>query len=254
MGNMDLAKQMIYESHKNGSDFVKFQTWSTSRLKSWPWYQDGRREIYEKAELSLENHVELKNYCDEIGIEFFSSVFSLPDAKLLSKVQNKYVKIASFESRNIELIKMCDALFKTIFLSTGTSSLDEIKITIEHIRNSEVVLLHCVSSYPLDYENANLPRIAELKKINKIVGYSDHTFGINGSKVACDFGINYLEKHFTTDQNLPGRDNKFSILPKDLRDLKKYIDIREAMKIDHGNSYLECESEAREVMTGRFNG
>ena len=93
-------------------------------MKNGPWDQDGRREIYKKAELSYEDHIYLKEYSDSINIPFFSSVFSIPDAEMLAKVQNNYVKIASFESRNIELIKICDKLFDTIFISTGTTSID----------------------------------------------------------------------------------------------------------------------------------
>ena len=104
------------------------------------------------------------------------------------------------------------------------------------------------------YENSNLPQINRLKKIADSVGYSDHTSGIEGSKVSLGYGVDYIEKHFTTDQNLPGRDNKFSILPSELKELKEYINILEGMNMDHGDVLFDCEKEAREIMTGRFNG
>ena len=75
MGDMVLAKEMIHASKENGADIVKFQTWSVSRLKSGPWDEDGRTEIYKKAELSLNDHQQLKSYSDGLGIEFLSSVF-----------------------------------------------------------------------------------------------------------------------------------------------------------------------------------
>ena len=103
MGDMDLAKDMIHASKENGADFVKFQTWSVERLKNGPWDEDGRLEIYKKAELTKDQHVELYEYSNKVGIEFFSSVFSIEDAKLLSEVQDKFVKIASFDSDNLEL-------------------------------------------------------------------------------------------------------------------------------------------------------
>ena len=77
MGDMNLAKKMIQSSKDNGADIVKFQTWSVSRLKPGPWDDDGRTEIYKKAELSLNDHQQLKSYSDGLGIEFLSSVFSL---------------------------------------------------------------------------------------------------------------------------------------------------------------------------------
>ena len=72
MGNMTLAKEMILAAKESGCDFAKFQTWSVDRLKPGVWDTDGRREIYEKAELDLDKHIELKEYCDEVDIVFMS--------------------------------------------------------------------------------------------------------------------------------------------------------------------------------------
>ena len=254
MGDMDLAKRMITESVNNGADMVKFQTWSVDRLKDGPWDEDGRLEIYKKAELTKDNHFELLEYCNDLNIPFFTSVFSVEDAELLSEVQTERVKIASFEARNPTLLTYCDSKFDTMYISTGTTTVDEIKESLNYIHNAEVVLLHCVSSYPLEYANANLPRINSLEKLCDRVGYSDHTFGVEGSKAALEYDVEVIEKHFTIDHDLPGRDNKFAILPHELKELSDYIRLREEMNVNHGNGYLECEEEAREVMTGRFDG
>ena len=82
MGDMVLAKDMIWAAKESGCDFAKFQTWSVDRLKSGVWDTDGRREIYKEAQLDFDKHIELKEYCDEVGIGFMSSVFSIEDAKL----------------------------------------------------------------------------------------------------------------------------------------------------------------------------
>jgi sialic acid synthase SpsE len=256
MGDITLAKEMISASKENGADFVKFQTWSVERLKNGPWDEDGRLEIYKKAELTKDQHVELYEYSNKVGIEFFSSAFSIEDAKLLSEVQNKYVKIASFDSDNIDLLKFCNDNFETMFISTGTKTVDEVKSSVsrENIPDAKIIVLHCISSYPLEPKNANLPRINSFKKIYDKVGYSDHTFGVETTKVALEYDIDIVEKHFTLDRDLPGRDNKFAILPHELKDLSDYIKLREESKTFHGDGYLECEQEAREVMTGRFDG
>ena len=254
MGDMDLAKRMITESVNYGADMVKFQTWSVDRLKDGPWDEDGRLEIYKKAELTKDNHFELLEYCNDLNIPFFTSVFSVEDAELLSEVQTERVKIASFEARNPTLLTYCDSKFDTMYISTGTTTVDEIKESLKYIKTSNVVLLHCVSSYPLEYANANLPRINSLEKLCDRVGYSDHTFGVEGSKAALEYDVEVIEKHFTIDHDLPGRDNKFAILPHELKELSDYIRLREEMNVNHGNGYLECEEEAREVMTGRFDG
>jgi len=255
MGDMTLAKEMISASKEHGADFVKFQTWSVERLKNGPWDEDGRLEIYKKAELTKDQHVELYEYSNKVGIEFFSSAFSIEDAKLLSEVQNKYVKIASFDSDNIDLLKFCNDNFETMFISTGTKTVDEVKSSVsrENIPDAKIIVLHCISSYPLEPKNANLPRINSFKKIYDKVGYSDHTFGVETTKVALEYDIDIVEKHFTLDRDLPGRDNKFAILPHELKDLSDYIKLREESKTFHGDGYLECEQEARDIMTGRFD-
>jgi N,N'-diacetyllegionaminate synthase len=254
MGDMNLAKEMIHASKENGADFVKFQTWSVDRLKPGPWDEDGRLEIYKKAELTKDQHIELYEYSNTVDIEFFSSVFSVDDAELLSEIQTKYVKIASFESRNPTLLSYCDSRFDKIFVSTGTSSVSEIEEHMNYLPTSDIVLLHCISSYPLEPKNTNLPRIDMLRDVEENVGYSDHTFGIEGAKISLEYNPCVIEKHFTIDQSLPGRDNKFAILPHQLKELSDYIKMREEMNINHGSGYLECEQEARDIMTGRFDG
>jgi pseudaminic acid synthase len=124
MGDMDRARDMISASKENGADFVKFQTWSVSRLKRGPWDDDGRLEIYKEAELTREKHIELLEFSNKIGIPFFTSVFSIPDAELLHSLEVDTVKIASAESRNKELLKFCDGVFKTIYTYHGDGYLD----------------------------------------------------------------------------------------------------------------------------------
>lgn len=254
MGDLTLAKEMIHASKESGADIVKFQTWSVDRLKPGPWDEDGRLEIYKKAELSENDHQQLKAYSEGLDIEFLSSVFSVHDAKLLFELSISSVKIASAESRNVELLSYCDDNFDTIYLSTGTSSVSEIEQHLKYLPTSNIILLHCISSYPLEPKNANLPRINSLKKLSDRVGYSDHTFGVETAKISLEYDIDVIEKHFTLDNNLPGRDNKFAILPHQLKELSDYIKLREEAKTFHGDGYLECEQESRDVMTGRFDG
>ena len=132
--------------------------------------------------------------------------------------------------------------------------MDEISEHLSYLPTTKVVLLHCVSSYPLEPWNANLPRINLLKELKKDVGYSDHTSGIEGTKISLEYDPCVIEKHFTIDQSLPGRDNKFAILPEDLKQLSDYIQMRDEMNINHGGGHLDCEQEARDIMTGRFSG
>lgn len=254
LGDMSLAKDFIKAAKKNGADFAKFQTWSTSRLKNGSWDEDGRRQIYEKAELSKENHIELINFCNTEKIEFLSSVFSIQDAQLLIDLGCDKVKIPSFESRNHELIKFCNQNFETIIMSTGTSEIEEIKESVSLINHADLYLMHCVSIYPQDYNQANLPKMKKLMNICEKVGLSDHIEGVESAKIAIGEGAVIIEKHFTINKDLPGRDNKFSILPEQLKDLSNFIKSRESMMIDQGTGYNINEKDSRLNYTGRFNG
>ncbi|MDB3874117.1 N-acetylneuraminate synthase family protein [Flavobacteriaceae bacterium] len=253
-GDMGIAKKMILASKKSGATFAKFQTWSTKRLKHGEWDHDGRREIYEKAQLTKENHIMLKDFCESNNIEFLSSAFSIPDAELLVEINCKSVKIPSFESRNHELIRYCNKNFDTIIMSCGTSTFDEVKESVELIDIADLYLMHCVSVYPGEYKSANLPKMKSLMKLTKKVGLSDHIEGVESAKIAIGEGAVIIEKHFTIDKDLPGRDNKFAIMPEDLDNLTTFITNRNLMLEDKGLGYNNMEEGTRLNYTGRFNG
>ena len=126
MGDMSIAEKMIFEASNAGAKYAKFQTWSVSRLKSGEWDNDGRREIYEKAELSIDDHKLLIKLCQKYNINFLSSCFSLEDALLLKNLNQKKIKIPSFEVRNSKLIDFCLNNFEHVFISTGTANLDDL--------------------------------------------------------------------------------------------------------------------------------
>ena len=89
---------------------------------------------------------------------------------------------------------------------------------------------------------------------NYQIGYSDHIEGVESAKVAIGLGATVIEKHFTVDNDLPGRDNKFAILPNAMKNLTDYITLSEEMMVDHGDSYQAFEEDSRENYAGRFNG
>tara|TARA_Y100000739_G_scaffold222527_1_gene224182 strand:+ start:517 stop:1320 length:804 start_codon:yes stop_codon:yes gene_type:complete len=252
MGDMTLAEEMILKASESGAKFAKFQTWSVKRLKSGEWDNDGRRQIYEKAELTFADHKLLIKLCEKHKINFLSSCFSLEDAKLLKELKQKNIKIPSFEVRNINLLEFCLSNFEHVFVSTGTANLEDLSKLKNLINTRSATVMHCVSSYPCKEENANLPRIASLAKMFDDVGYSDHVGGIDASIAALEYLPSYIEKHFTIDNDLPGRDNKFAILPHQLLNLTNYIKNKELLNIDHGINYQACEENSRNDYQGRF--
>ena len=241
MGNMELAKKMILQAKKNGADFAKFQTWSVDNLKAGSWDVDGRRKIYEKAELTQEKHKKLLNYCKKFKIKFLNSVFNEKDLIWLSKLSNYAIKIPSHEIYNINLIEQSLKKFKFVIISSGAAKWKEIlsihKLIKKTKKQNNVCILHCVSTYPCNFENANLPRINSLKKLFKNVGYSGHCSGIYDGISSIQYGVKLIEKHFTLDQGLPGRDNKFAILPDELNTLSSYINLNQMMSKDKGKIY-----------------
>ena len=146
-------------------------------------------------------------------------------------------------------------------MSTGTSKMKEVEESVKLFTKAKLYLMHCVSSYPCDPSIANIKRMVAMQNINPItnqfifgIGYSDHIQGVESAKVAIEFGAQVIEKHFTIDNNLPGRDNKFAILPNELANLSSYLELRNEMLIDHGVDFQDCETDSRNNYTGRFNG
>ena len=256
MGDMDLAEKMIKGAKESGCKIAKFQTWKVSRLTAGEWDDDGRRDIYKNAELSYEKHEFLKQKCAENSIEFLSSAFSVNDAELLKKLDCDSIKIPSFEVNNYHLLNFCKDNFKRIFVSTGTATEKEI-IKLKDLFNNwlgELIVMHCVSAYPCLADRINLPRISHLREYFNKVGFSDHTQGIKSTISSVNFEPLFIEKHFTIDQSLPGRDNKFAILPGDMKFLTDYIEERDKNLIDLGIDYQEIEETSRKFYRGRFDG
>ena len=253
MGDMNLAAEMIKESSRAGASFAKFQTWKVSRLKSGAWDNDGRREIYENAELSEKDHEYLIETCKKNNIEFLSSAFALEDAKLLKDIGCNKVKIPSFECTNKELINYCQNNFSEVIISTGTATKKEIDNLKELINVEKTIVMHCVSSYPCTSSIANLPRLNYLKENFLRVGYSDHTQGINVACISLNYNIEYIEKHFTINNDLPGRDNKFAILPDEMKNLNQFIDVFAKSNKFLGVDFQPEENDSRENYRSRFD-
>ena len=158
MGDMSLAKKMIDSASKNGADICKFQTWSEKNLKSGAWDKDGRREIYKKAQLSENQQIELKKYCEYRGVRFLTTIFNKNDLNFLFKINPDMIKIGSPEVYNLELIQSCLLKFDKVIISTGAAKWSEIEQISKIKKNKNMVLLHCVYSYPCNAENVNFPR------------------------------------------------------------------------------------------------
>ena len=252
LGKISLAKKMIKAAKQNGADYCKFQTWSEANLKDGPWDLDGRREIYKKAQLTYKDHIILKKYCKKIRIKFFTSVFNIKDLPFLKKINKDIIKIPSHEIHNIELIKSASKNFKKVLISTGASKWLELKKIKSKIKKNNLIFMHCVSSYPCSYEDINLPRINYLKKLSKKIGYSGHLSGTEDAISAIVMGAEYIEKHFTINKKLPGRDNKFSITPNEFKKMSNIRDMFEDFNLKRGLNIQKSEIDIKKNYRGRW--
>lgn len=243
-GDMKLAKKMIDAAVDCGADCVKFQSWSKESIFSRKTYEDNYflgddyrsrtdytlEQIVDKYHINAEKHIELKKYCDYIGIDFSSTPFSKKEVDLLTEELNvPFIKIASMDLNNIPFLKYIAGKGKPVVISTGLCGLTEINNAVECLEKegcSELVLLHCVSIYPPRNEEVNLNNIDMLKEnYGYPVGYSDHTFGTTAPIMSLAKGIKIIEKHFTLDKNMEGWDHKISADPDELKAICDAADV-----------------------------
>ncbi|MBA7566515.1 N,N'-diacetyllegionaminic acid synthase [subsurface metagenome] len=237
-GSLDLAYQLIDVAKDAGADAVKFQTFKAenvvSRLADKAEYQKkatgsdkSQLEMIKKLEISFEDFVKLKKYCDKKEIMFLSTPFDHQSIDFLYDLVDIY-KIPSGEIINYSYLKHIAAKNKPIIMSTGMANLGEVEEAINTIRifnsGAQISLLHCTTNYPTPYEEVILKAMQTLAAAFKLpVGYSDHTLGIEVPVAAVAMGAKIIEKHFTLDKNLPGPDHKASLEPDELKEMVKAI-------------------------------
>ena len=254
LGDLSLAEKMIIEASKNGADICKFQSWDPDDLKEGDWDNDGRKEIYKKAALSIDDHMKLKNICDKYSVKFMTSIFHEKFINIEKNLNKSISKIPSHEVHNKKLVKKMVNNFDVTLISTGASYWEEILNYKELFNSGKLIPMHCVSSYPCIDENINLPRINKIKELSKTYGYSGHLKNINDAIAAICFGCKYIEKHFTIDKNLPGRDNLNAILPNELKELYEFKSSFQKMNIDKGNDLQKEELDIFNNYRGRWGG
>ena len=264
---LDGAKLMIEEAKKAGADAVKFQTYTAKGLASKysPSYWDTKEvpltsqyeffKLYEK--LGEKEYVDLCEFAKQLDIEFLSTPFDFESADYLEPLMNLY-KISSSDLTNHPFVEYIAKKNKPIILSVGASTSEEIASTVKLIRennNKPLTLLHCVLEYPTPYEHANLRRIQALIKEypDCIIGYSDHTKPdecMDVLKLAFLLGAKVIEKHFTLDKSIKGKNDHFhSMDPDDIRLFKRSLALIESIE---GEETLECKSsEAAARMNAR---
>lgn len=258
-GSTEIAKKMIDEAQKRGADIIKFQAFISEKEISkyadkTPYQKEttsnsgNQLEMCKKLELSHAQLRELKKYCDQIKMPFLCAAFDYESLNfLIEDLKVSTIKIASSEVTNIPFLKYIASKKKSIILSTGASTLIETGIAIETLlKNScgELLVFHCVSSYPAPFEQVNLKAMLSIKNaFNVSVGFSDHTIGNQVAIAAAALGASAIEKHFTLDRNMEGPDHRASIEPDELESLVTGVRIANACLGDGIKKPALCEME-----------
>jgi len=221
-GNLEIAKSMAYEAKKAGANCIKFQ----HHIVNEEMLHDGFEATYdciEKTSLTISEHKELKEYCDNIGITYLCTPFSYKAACELEEAGIAYAyKIGSGEMTDIPTLKKIAAFGKPMIISTGMSTIEEIDRTYEALKDiAEFAFTNCISEYPPKYEDMNIGVISKMKERypNIVIGHSDHTTDLYTSFAAVALGACIIEKHFVLDKNMNAPDIAVSIDPKDLKEL-----------------------------------
>lgn len=234
-GDLELTKKLIDSAADAGCHAVKFQkrtidlVYSKEELnqpRNSPWGTTNREQKY-GLEFTKEQYDVIDSYCKQAGIEWFASAWDLESQKFLQQYNLKYNKIASALLTNLDLLRLVASEGKYTFISTGMSTMDEIKTAVEIFRkeNCPFELMHCNSTYPMKNEDANLNVIKTLTDaFGCKVGYSGHETGRVVSLTAVALGATSIERHITLDRTMYGSDQAASLevgeFAKLVRDIK----------------------------------
>lgn len=242
-GDMDLARKLIKTAKECGADCVKFQLFGPNDLNTydnlveldtgaiklenvpeWKSKELGLNSIFDQAKkfsAQQDEHIEFFKYAREVGIEYATSIFKKEDVDFCIDQKTAFIKIASCDALNLDLIEYVLSKDYPTMIAFGMSSLGEIEQVVNMIPENtkdKVTLMHCVSLYPPKDCDVNLRFINTLQQAFGLeVGFSDHTLGTCVPLAAITIGASVLEKHFTLDHSLPGWDHKVSADPDEMK-------------------------------------
>ena len=223
-GNINKAKKLIDAAKESGADSVKFQTYRTEKRVGN--INKKVSEILKRCELGYKDFIKINNYCTFKKITFFSTPFDEEAVDFLESINVPFYKIASVDIANYQLIKKILKTKKPAIASTGMASYKEI-IKIDRMfkaRNSELAILHCVSSYPNEENSSYLSNIPFLlKKFKRIIGISDHTSEIKIPIYGNILGANIIEKHLKINSDHKCVDSQVSITGEQMKILKEEL-------------------------------
>jgi len=262
-GDVELAKRMVDAAKESGADAVKFQTFRAEDLVTrgtrTAGYQkettgEGSQfDMIAKLVLAPEEYIDLCGYCAEKEIMFLSTPFDFSSVDLLESLDVPAFKLSSGDITNLPLLAYIAKKGRPMMISTGASTMDEVEDAVVTVREAgldDLILLHCVSTYPAADSDVNLRAMLPLHERFKVpVGYSDHTMGIAVPIASVALGAALVEKHFTLDTSLEGPDQRLSLDPAGFRQM---VDgIRKVEQSLGDGVKRPTENEGREIYLAR---
>ena len=262
-GDVNIAHRLVDAAHAAGADCVKFQTFRAKNLAARgatrAAYQEAavgegsQRDMLRRLELPFEAFAELREHCVRAGIQFLSTPFDFESIDFLRKMDMPFWKVPSGEITNLPYLLRIAGTGKSVVLSTGMSTLEEVGAALDALRKNgsgPVTLLHCNTEYPTPMRDVNLRAMLTLRDtFHCDVGYSDHTLGIEIPIAAAALGATVIEKHFTLSRNMEGPDHRASLEPDELAAIVRGI---RNVELALGTGVKEpSESERKNITVAR---
>lgn len=253
-GSLETVKDMILSAHETGADAVKFQKRTPelcvpeeqrNLMRETPWGYISYLEYRERIEFSEDDYHFINDFCKNLGIDWFASVWDEPSVDFMEKFDPVCYKVPSAALTDINLLKKIRSTGRPIILSSGMSTLEQIKTAVSAIGTQNLLLMHSTSSYPCDPTELNLRMIQTLRSMFDCpIGYSGHEVGLVTTVVAVALGASAVERHFTLDRAMWGSDQAASVEPGGFRRLVKYIRVTEMSLGDGIKRVYESEQSS----------
>jgi len=250
-GEVNIAKDLIKVAKDAGVDAVKFQKRTPevcvpleqqTKMRETPWGYISYLEYRKKVEFGVEEYQEIDRYCKEIGLDWFASVWDEDAVDFLEAFEPVCYKVASASLTDHGLLKKIRSTGRPIILSTGMSTMEQIRTSVALLGMENLIITHTTSSYPCPPEELNLRMIPTLAMEFPVpIGYSGHEVGLVPSALAVALGACVVERHITLDRAMWGGDQAASVEPGGLRKLVKYIRVTEESLGDGVKRVYESE-------------
>jgi len=255
-GDIEIANKLIDNAKNSGCDAVKFQKRNVEKavpehqkniLRETPWGLIKYIDYKKKIEFTKREYDIIDEYCKQRDILWTASPWDIDSVDFLDQYNVPFYKVASACITDIEMLKLIDTKNKPVIISTGMSTLEEIKKAVETLDNKRLVILHCNSSYPAKNDETNLRTIKTLANLFPCcpIGYSGHEVGLQVSLAAVALGAKVIERHITLDRAMWGTDQAASVEPHGLHRLLRDIRVIESAFGDGKIQVYESEKPVR---------